>query len=202
MISSSLHGSISWNISHVFEGFKEFRALDEKQCSWPIKCLRSDNGGEHVSRQFEVYYSRMAFIDSDLSLTPLNRMQWQRERIWLWSKCLLQTKDLPTNFWSKAIYCSNYLLTLVPTRVVNDMTSVEKWQRGNHFFGHLKAIWCVSWVHINDICIINWIQRVMLASWWDILMNQNPIDYLTLLNNILSWSGMWYLMRIFQVLSY
>ena len=36
------------NKSQVFERFKEFRALDEKQCGWPIKCLRSDNGSEYV----------------------------------------------------------------------------------------------------------------------------------------------------------
>ena len=37
------------NKSHVFEKFKEFRALDEKQCGQPIKCLRSENGREYVS---------------------------------------------------------------------------------------------------------------------------------------------------------
>ena len=41
------------NKSHVCERFKEFMALDEKQCGWPVKCLRSNNGGEYVSRQFE-----------------------------------------------------------------------------------------------------------------------------------------------------
>lgn len=38
------------NKSIVFEKFKEFRALDEKQCGRPIKWLRSDNGGEYVSQ--------------------------------------------------------------------------------------------------------------------------------------------------------
>jgi len=31
--------------SHVFEQFKEFWALIEKQCIRAIKCLRYDNGG-------------------------------------------------------------------------------------------------------------------------------------------------------------
>jgi hypothetical protein len=46
------------NKSHVFEKFKEFRALDEKQCGQPIKCLRYDNGGEYVNRPFEEYLAR------------------------------------------------------------------------------------------------------------------------------------------------
>ena len=37
------------NKIHVFERFKEFRALAEKQCGRPVKCLRYDNGGEYVS---------------------------------------------------------------------------------------------------------------------------------------------------------
>ena len=43
------------NKSHAFERLKEFKALAKKQCGWPIKCLRSNNGGEYVSQQFEVY---------------------------------------------------------------------------------------------------------------------------------------------------
>jgi hypothetical protein len=41
------------NKSHVFEKFKEFRALTEKQCGQPIKCLRSDNGGEYVNHSLK-----------------------------------------------------------------------------------------------------------------------------------------------------
>lgn len=40
------------NKGNDFEKFKEFMALDVKQCGRPIKCLRSDNGREYVSRQF------------------------------------------------------------------------------------------------------------------------------------------------------
>ena len=43
------------NKIHVFERFKEFRELTEKQCGYPFKCLRSDNGGEYVSWYFEDY---------------------------------------------------------------------------------------------------------------------------------------------------
>ena len=38
------------NKSHVFESFKEFRALAKNKCSYLVKCLRSGNGGEYVSR--------------------------------------------------------------------------------------------------------------------------------------------------------
>jgi transposase InsO family protein len=46
------------NKNLVFEKFKEFRAFAEKQCGQPIKCLRSENGGEYVNRPFEEYLVR------------------------------------------------------------------------------------------------------------------------------------------------
>jgi hypothetical protein len=39
----------------VFENFKEFRDFVERQCGQPIKCLRSNNGGEYVNLCFKKY---------------------------------------------------------------------------------------------------------------------------------------------------
>jgi len=38
--------------SECFEKFKEFKALVERQSEHNIKVLRSDNGGEYMSKQF------------------------------------------------------------------------------------------------------------------------------------------------------
>ena len=38
------------NKSITFKNFKEFKALAETKCGQLIKCLRSNNGGEYVSR--------------------------------------------------------------------------------------------------------------------------------------------------------
>ena len=46
-------------MSHVFEIFKEFKALAKKQCGRPIKCLIFDNGGEYVSRKFGDYLDQL-----------------------------------------------------------------------------------------------------------------------------------------------
>jgi hypothetical protein len=46
------------NKSHVFEKFKEFRALDENKCDQTIKCFIFDNGGEYANQPFEEYISR------------------------------------------------------------------------------------------------------------------------------------------------
>ena len=41
--------------SHVFTVFKHFRALVENITGRTIKCLRTDNGGEFTSKEFDNY---------------------------------------------------------------------------------------------------------------------------------------------------
>ena len=41
--------------NEVFEKFKEFKALIENLSDKKIKTLRSDNGGEYTSKEFEAF---------------------------------------------------------------------------------------------------------------------------------------------------
>ena len=41
----------------VFEHFKKFHAMVEKEKGKPLTCLLSDNRGEHTSNEFKSYYS-------------------------------------------------------------------------------------------------------------------------------------------------
>ena len=41
--------------SEVFENFKKFKALVEKECGLMIKAMRSYHGGEFTSNKFQKY---------------------------------------------------------------------------------------------------------------------------------------------------
>ena len=43
--------------SEAFNHFKKFKELIENESDLKIKCLRSDNGGEFISNEFNNYYS-------------------------------------------------------------------------------------------------------------------------------------------------
>ena len=58
------------NKSEVFEKFKEFKALIENQLEKRIKTLRSNNGGEYNSKEFEAFYKEER-IKRELT-TPYN----------------------------------------------------------------------------------------------------------------------------------
>jgi hypothetical protein len=42
---------------YVFDNFKKWKALVENEKGKKLKCLRSDNGGEYCSKEFDDYYS-------------------------------------------------------------------------------------------------------------------------------------------------
>ena len=41
----------------VFDTFEKWKALVENETGKRLKCLRSDNGGEYCSKEFDYYYS-------------------------------------------------------------------------------------------------------------------------------------------------
>ena len=50
--------------SEVFDTFKEFKTLIEKQSGYYIKMLRSDYGGEYTSDEFENYCKENVFQEN------------------------------------------------------------------------------------------------------------------------------------------
>lgn len=101
----------------------------EKQFGQLVKCMQLENGGEYVRKTFEYYLyhngiSRKWFIPH----TPQHNDIVERKNRTLvkMACCLLQAKSVPTSFLVEAIYCSNYLMNLVSTKVVYDMTRRKK----------------------------------------------------------------------------
>lgn len=90
------------NKSHVFENFKVFKASAKKQRGQLITCLRSNNGGEYVSQQFEEYLSQSSISwKIYVPHTPKHNGMDERKNMTLVKMvhCLLQTNDLLTKSW-------------------------------------------------------------------------------------------------------
>ena len=101
--------------------FKKFKALVEKQTGKCIKALRTDRGGEFLSKDFNIFCDENG-IQRELTTPytpekngvaePKNRTVVEMARI------LLQAKGLPNQFWGKAVATAVYILNLSPTRAV------------------------------------------------------------------------------------
>lgn len=98
--------------SETFKAFKSFKCLVEKQLNRKIKVLRTDNGGEYVSNEFENYLQNEGIIHQTTNpYTPeqngaserMNRSLVEK------AKCLLYEAGLDKSFWAEAVNTACYL---------------------------------------------------------------------------------------------
>ena len=62
----------------VFERFKKLHNMVEREKGKPLKCLRSDNGGECTSNEFKSTAPRKALDMRRQFLVPHSKMVWQK----------------------------------------------------------------------------------------------------------------------------
>ena len=89
----------------VFERFKEFKALRENLSERKIKILRSDNGGEFTSNEFNDF-CKEAGIKRELTIPYNSQQNGMLERknrsIMEAVKSMIHDQDLPMYLWVEA----------------------------------------------------------------------------------------------------
>ncbi|KAL6323869.1 hypothetical protein AAG906_005865 [Vitis piasezkii] len=117
-----------------FEKFKAFKAETEKRHGKYIKTLRSDRGGEYISREFINFLSKQG-ITSRLSHWTLMEMV----------RSMMSYSDLPISFWGHAIETAAYILNLVPSKSV-PKTPTELWTGRKPSLKHVRMWGCPAHV--------------------------------------------------------
>ena len=86
----------------MFDTFKKWKALVENETGKRLKCLRSDNGGEYCSKEFDSYCSHNGIHrEKTVPRTPqengvperMNRTIMELER------CIILHEGFPLQFW-------------------------------------------------------------------------------------------------------
>ena len=115
--------------SETFEKFKVFKADVENRLDKHIKSLRSDRGGEYLSREF-LDFLTVNGIRSQLTApgTPQQNGVAERRNRTLMEmvRSMMSHATLPSSFWGYALETAAYLLNLVPCKSV-PKTPVELW---------------------------------------------------------------------------
>ena len=100
------------NKSEVFNKFKEFELMSSNQCGCTIGTLRSDNGGEYLSEEFNVYLQSKE-INHEL-LAPYSPAQngvaerFNRTLMESASSMMAQA-GLSEHYWAEAVATATYL---------------------------------------------------------------------------------------------
>ena len=124
--------------SEALEQFKIFKAWAENQKS--MKSLRSDNGGEYISKDFKRFCEDHGISRQfTIPYTPEQNGVAERKNRTLMeaTRSMLMASNLDAKFWTEAISTSYYLQNITPTKAVKKFTPYELWYGFKPFYTHL-----------------------------------------------------------------
>ncbi|CAJ2667746.1 unnamed protein product [Trifolium pratense] len=134
--------------------FVKFKNMVETQSGCKIQFLRSDNGKEYTSTQFNLFCEEAGIVHQlTTPYTPeQNGVSERRNRsIMEMARCMLHEKDLPKQFWAEAANTAVYLQNRLPTKVLKDKTPFEAWYGYKPSLTFLKVFGCVCFAHVPQV---------------------------------------------------
>ena len=142
------------NKADAFDYFKLFKSCVEKETGLSIKCLRTDRGGEFISKEFNDF-CRENGIKRQLTATYTPQQNDVAERknrtVMNMVRSLLSEKNVPKIFWPEAVNWTFYVLNRCPTFAVKDMTQEEAWSGVKPTLEHFRVFGSVAHAHIPDV---------------------------------------------------
>ncbi|MCP4491938.1 MAG: DDE-type integrase/transposase/recombinase [Gammaproteobacteria bacterium] len=137
--------------SEVFEKFKEYKNLMEKQTGQVIKALRSDNGGEYTSQAFKEFLKNEG-IQHQLTIPKTPEQNGVAERmnrtVVEMVRAMLAHSKLPKKFWAEALNTAVYLKNRSPATAVTKMTPFQAFYGHKPSVRHLRIFGCNAYAHI------------------------------------------------------
>eukprot|EP00253_Pinus_taeda_P024602 PITA_24602 len=141
------------NKSEVFEKFRNLKALVESQRRLHIKVLRTDRGGEYISKEF-LRFCRENGINKKFTVRYTLQQNGVSERknktIMDMARSMLKANHLPNDYWAEAVYCAVYILNRCPTKAVMNEVLEEAWSGRKQGVTHMRVFGCVAYAHIPD----------------------------------------------------
>ncbi|KAM2683111.1 hypothetical protein EV1_044763 [Malus domestica] len=135
----------------VFQTFQEFHAMVEREIGKPLKCLRSDNGGEYTSHQFREYCVKHGIRhEKTVPGTPQHNGVAERMNRTIMEKvrCMLRTAKLSKQFWGEAVRTACYLINRSPSVPLGLDVPERVWAGNDVSYSHLKVFGCKAFVHV------------------------------------------------------
>jgi hypothetical protein len=137
--------------NETFSKFLEFKALIENQTGKHIRTLRTDNGGEFESHQFDDFCKKVG-IKRQL-VVPYNPQQngiveRKNKTICEVAKAMMCDQDLPTSLWEEATSTAIYIQNTSPHAIMGEKTPEEAFTGKKPKVGHLRIFGCPVYIHV------------------------------------------------------
>ena len=138
--------------SEAFDKFLGWKAKAERSSERKLKTLRSDNGGEYMSNEFEQYLEEEGIHHQNtIPKTPQQNGVAERMNRTLEEsvRSMLSESGLPKRFWAEALSTATYLRNLSPTKAVKGVTPFEAWNETKPNVQHLRVFGSICYAHIH-----------------------------------------------------
>ena len=138
-----------------FEKFKEFEAITTNTSGCRIKRLRTDNGGEYLSKEF-MDYLKTRGIQHELTVPHSPEQNGIAERmnrtLMESARSMMAHAGVSNKYWAEAIATGAYLRNRVPSSVIKEgKTPYEQWYGKRPCISHLKVFGCIAYAHIPSV---------------------------------------------------
>lgn len=137
----------------VFNHFKQWKTMIEKQTGKHIKRLRTDNGLEFCSGEFNEFCKKEGIVrHRTVRYTPqqngvaerMNRTILERAR------CMLLQAGLSRDFWAEAVATAAYLINRSPSTTIDNKTPEEVWTGRPSDYSNLRVFGCPAYAHTDQ----------------------------------------------------
>ncbi|KAJ0546766.1 putative RNA-directed DNA polymerase [Helianthus annuus] len=139
--------------AEVFEKFKLFEAEAERETGHKVGCLRSDNGGEYLSYEFDNYLKQRR-IRRQLTCpnTPQQNGVSERKNRHLGevTRCLVHAKNLPSRFWAEAMRTANYVINRTPSQTLKYVSPFERLFKTKPTVHYFRVFGSVCYVFVPN----------------------------------------------------
>ena len=117
--------------SESFQCFKKFHKFAETHSGEKVKTLRTDNGGEYTSNEFQNYLEQNGIIHQPtVAYSPQQNGVAERMNRTLMDlvRSMLYAKNMEKPFWAEALQTAAYIRNRVTSRSLpNDTTPFHRW---------------------------------------------------------------------------
>ncbi|KAH9309219.1 hypothetical protein KI387_037130, partial [Taxus chinensis] len=136
----------------VFETFKRWKSLVENESNSKLKFLRSNNGGEYCSKDFNDYCS-VNGICRERMVPRTSQENGVAERmnmtIMECDRSMRIHSRLPLHFWAKAVNIAVYLINHGPSSSLDGGIPEETWTGKEVDLSFLKVFGLEAFVHVD-----------------------------------------------------
>nr|GEU85354.1 hypothetical protein [Tanacetum cinerariifolium] len=130
------------------------KKMIEESSGYKVKTLRTDHGGEFTSKEFANFCEENGIVrhlTAPYSPQQNGVVERRNRTVMEMARSLLKGRNVPGEFWGKAVRYAINLLNRLPSKSLPDITPYEAWYGKKPNLEHIKIFGCVAFAKCTGV---------------------------------------------------